>query len=213
MRIVVGITGASGVIYGIRLLDFLKNTETFLIISENAKQVIEIETGYDLKEIEAKATHVFANNDFTAPVCSGSFLFEGAIIAPCSMKTLGNIANGISSTLIERVAEVCLKENRRLVLVTRETPLSEIHLENMLRVRRAGAVVMPACPAFYNKPRSVLELVDFVIARALDAFGIHLNTKRWGEQKEKQQEQERKSRKDAWAQEEEAVRRGRDYEV
>jgi len=189
MKIIVGITGASGVVYGIRLLEVLRerNTaETYLIVSESAKKIIAIETDYELEEIYALASHVYDNSDLTAPLSSGSVRHDGAIIAPCSMKTLGCIAAGISTTLITRVAEVCLKEGRKLVVVPRETPLSLIHLENMVTVKKAGAILLPASPAFYHKPKTVLDMADFIVARALDVFGIELGTgkengliKRW----------------------------------
>ena len=186
MKIIVGITGASGVVYGIRLLEVLRErniADTHLIISESAKQIISIETNYKLEEIYALASHVYDNSNFTAPPCSGSVQYDGAIIAPCSMKTLGCIASGISTTLITRVAEVCLKEGRKLVIIPRETPLSFIHLENMVTVKKAGATLLPASPAFYHEPKTVLDMVDFIVARALDVFGVKMDTeliKRWG---------------------------------
>lgn len=189
MKIIVGITGASGVVYGIRLLEVLRerNTaETYLIVSESAKKIIAIETDYELEEIYALASHVYDNSDLTAPLSSGSVRHDGAIIAPCSMKTLGCIAAGISTTLITRAAEVCLKECRKLVIIPREAPLSLIHLENMVTVKKAGAILLPASPAFYHKPKTVLDMADFIVARALDVFGIELGTgkengliKRW----------------------------------
>ncbi|GAH47780.1 unnamed protein product [marine sediment metagenome] len=189
MKIIVGITGASGVVYGIRLLEVLRerNTaETYLIVSESAKKIIAIETDYELEEIYALASHVYDNSDLTAPLSSGSVRHDGAIIAPCSMKTLGGIAAGISTTLITRAAEVCLKESRKLVIIPREAPLSLIHLENMVTVKKAGAILLPASPAFYHKPKTVLDMADFIVARALDVFGIELGTgkengliKRW----------------------------------
>ncbi|MBL7117614.1 MAG: UbiX family flavin prenyltransferase [Candidatus Syntrophoarchaeum sp.] len=189
MKIIVGITGASGVVYGIRLLEVLRerNTaETYLIVSESAKKIIAIETDYELEEIYALASHVYDNSDLTAPLSSGSVRHDGAIIAPCSMKTLGCIAAGISTTLITRAAEVCLKENRKLVIIPREAPLSLIHLANMVTVKKAGAILLPASPAFYHKPKTVLDMADFIVARALDVFGIELGTgkengliKRW----------------------------------
>jgi 4-hydroxy-3-polyprenylbenzoate decarboxylase len=175
MKIVVGISGASGVIYGIRLLEVLKEREvgeTYLIVSENAKKIISLETEFEWEEIYALASHVYDNSDLTAAISSGSVRYDGEIIVPCSMNTLGCIANGMSSTLISRVAEVCLKENRKLVLVPRETPLNLIHVENMLRVKKAGAILLPASPAFYLLPKSVADMVDFIVARAMEVFGI-----------------------------------------
>ncbi len=184
MKIVVGITGASGVVYGIRLLEVLSDiAETYLIISESAKKIIAIETEYELEEIYALASHVYDNSDLAAPLSSGSVQYDGAIIAPCSMKTLGGIASGISTTLITRAAEVCLKEGRKLVIIPREAPLSLIHLENMVKVKKAGAILLPASPAFYHLPKTVLDMVDFIVVKALDVFGVRVNTeliKRWG---------------------------------
>ena len=177
MKIVVGITGASGAIYGIRLLEVLKErniADTHLIVSEPAKKIISIETEYELDEIYALASHVYDNSDFTTALSSGSVRYDGAIIVPCSMKTLGTIASGISTTLVARVAEICLKESRRLVIIPRETPLSLIHLANMVTVKKAGAIMLPASPAFYHEPKTVLDMVDFIVARALDVFGIEL---------------------------------------
>ena len=188
MNIAVGITGASGVVYGIRLLEVLRGVaETHLIVSASAKQILAIETDYELEGLYARASHVYANSDLTAPLSSGSVRYDGAIIVPCSMKTLGCIAAGISTTLITRVAEVCLKESRKLVLIPRETPLSLIHLKNMVTVKKAGAVLLPASPAFYHEPKTVLDMVDFIVARALDVFGVELEAgkdndliRRWG---------------------------------
>jgi len=177
MKIVVGITGASGVIYGIRLLEVLRErniADTHLIVSEPAKKIIAIETEYELDEIYALASHVYDNSDFTTALSSGSVRYDGVIIAPCSMKTLGSIASGISTTLVARVAEICLKESRKLVIIPRETPLSLIHLANMVTVKKAGAIMLPAAPAFYHEPKTVLDIVDFIVARALDVFGIEL---------------------------------------
>ena len=196
MKIVVGITGASGAVYGIRLLEVLNEragerdragergsveVETHLVVSATAKQIISFETDYELEEIYGLASQVHDNSNLTAGLSSGSVQYDGAVILPCSMKTLGCVAAGVSTTLITRVAEVCLKEGRRLVLVPRETPLSLVHLENMLRLKRAGAVLLPASPGFYHSPRTVVEVVDFVVARVLDILGIkNINlVKRW----------------------------------
>ncbi len=173
MRLVVGITGASGVIYGIRLLEELEGRiETDLIISENAERIIRLETDLDVEHVKRKATRVHENSDMTADISSGSRGYEGAVIIPCSMNTLARIANGISSNLICRVADVCLKENRKLVLVTRETPLSLVHIKNMLSVKEAGAILLPACPAFYHQPKKISDVVDFIVSKVLDVFGI-----------------------------------------
>ncbi|HIH45144.1 MAG TPA: UbiX family flavin prenyltransferase [Candidatus Methanoperedenaceae archaeon] len=181
MEIVIGISGASGVQYGIRLLEVLsKEHETHLVISEQAEQLIAIETSHRVQDVKALASHVYDNDDFTAGIASGSSTFDCMLIAPCSMKTLASIATGVSDTLIGRAADICLKEDRKLILVTRETPLSLVHLENMVKARQAGALVMPACPAFYPRPQSVDDMVDFIAGRALDLIGVrHALYKRW----------------------------------
>jgi 4-hydroxy-3-polyprenylbenzoate decarboxylase len=182
-EIVIGISGASGVIYGIRLLEELnKNGDVtvHLIISEPAKQIISIETDYSFSDLESLADHTWKIDEFTAPVASGSHKTAGMVIVPCSMKTLSSIANGFSDTLIGRAADVCLKEDRRLVLVPRETPLSLIDLENMVKVRRSGAAVLPASPGLYPRPQTVDEMIDFVVGRVLDLLDIeHSLYKRW----------------------------------
>ena len=183
MEIVVGISGASGVQYGIRLLKVLADMKirTHLVISKSAKQIIQIETDYSPLEVEELASEVYGEKDFTASIASGSHMFDGMIIAPCSMKTLGSIANGISDNLMTRAADVCLKEGRKLILMTRETPLSRIHLENMLRAQQAGAVILPACPGFYSKPQTIEDLVNIMAGRALDQIGVENELyKRWG---------------------------------
>lgn len=183
MEIVVGISGASGVQYGIRLLKVLADMKirTHLVISKSAKQIIQIETDYSPLEVEELASEVYGEKDFTASIASGSHMFDGMIIAPCSMKTLGSIASGISDNLMTRAADVCLKEGRKLILITRETPLSRIHLENMLRAQQAGAVILPACPGFYSKPQTIEELINIMAGRALDQMGIKNELyKRWG---------------------------------
>ncbi|MDF2954513.1 UbiX family flavin prenyltransferase [Candidatus Alkanophaga liquidiphilum] len=182
MRIVVAITGASGVIYGIRLLEVLKErAETILIVSNTAKKLIPLETGFKIEDVYGLASRVYENAELTAEVSSGTAKYDGTAVVPCSMKTLGCIAAGISATLITRVAEVCLKEGRRLVLVPRETPLSTVHLENMLALRRAGAIILPACPAFYHEPKSTSDLVDFIVMKVLDALGMENElVPRWG---------------------------------
>ena len=182
-ELVVGISGASGVIYGIRLLEVLKENKDItvhLVVSEPAKQIIGIETDYSIPGVEAMADHVWNEREFTAPIASGSHKTAGMVVIPCSMKTLAGIANGFSDTLIGRAADICLKEDRRLVLVPRETPLSLIDLENMVKVRQAGAAVLPACPGFYPKPQSVDEMINFVVGRVLDLLDIeHRLYRRW----------------------------------
>lgn len=174
MEITVGISGASGVQYGIRLLEILaeKGIKTHLILTDAAKQIMEIETDYTLSDVEKLATWSYPQKDFSAPVASGSYKTAGMVIAPCSMKTLGAVANGISDTLITRAADVCLKEERKLILMTRETPLNLIHLENMVRAKKAGASILPACPGFYSRPKTLEDLIDIMVGRALDLLGI-----------------------------------------
>lgn len=182
MEIAIGISGASGVQYGIRLLEILSKMgiETHLVITRAAKQIMEIETDYTVEQVEEIASFVYDEKDFTAPIASGSHRFEGMIVAPSSMKTLSSIANGMSDNLISRAADVCLKERRKLVLMTRETPLNQIHLENMLKAHRAGAVILPACPGLYSRPQTIDELIDTMAGRALDLIGIENDVyKRW----------------------------------
>ncbi|MCD4821130.1 MAG: UbiX family flavin prenyltransferase [Methanococcoides sp.] len=182
MEIVIGISGASGAQYGIRLLEVLSemDIDTHLVLTEAAKKILAVETDYTPEDIEDMATAVYDEKDFTAPIASGSHPFEGMIIAPCSMKTLASVANGTSDNLIARTADVCLKERRKLILMTRETPLSGIHIENMLRAHNAGAILLPACPGFYNRPTTMEELIDFMAGRALDLMKIENSIyRRW----------------------------------
>ena len=174
MEIVVGISGASGVQYGIRLLEALKEKgcDTHLIITDSARKIIEIETNKRPEEVERLADHVYAPKDFSAPVASGSHLFDALVVIPCSMGTLSGIACGSSDTLITRCADVCLKEKSRLILVPRETPLSLIQLRNMVNASEAGAVILPACPAFYSRPRNLADLVDVLVGRVLDLLDL-----------------------------------------
>jgi flavin prenyltransferase len=184
-RIVLGMTGATGVIYGIRLLEVLRDTpvETHLIMSHWARRTIIAETDHNPDAVVGLAGQVHDEHDLGAAPASGSFLTDGMIIAPCSMKSLAAIANGISENLIHRAADVTLKEGRELLLMARETPLSVIHLENMLRVARAGALVVPPVPAFYARPRSLEDMIDHTVGRVLDHFGIEVDlVRRWGEQ-------------------------------
>ncbi|GBC63911.1 aromatic acid decarboxylase [Desulfonema ishimotonii] len=195
-KIVVAICGASGSIYGIRLLKALLNmpTEVFLSVSAAGKKVMVHETAYTGGSPEAflksegivphpeARLRVYEPDDLFAPPASGSFRHHGMIIAPCSMKTLGAIAAGIADDLIHRAADVCLKERRPLVLLTRETPLSLIHLENMQKAVRAGATIMPPCPGFYTRPRTLADIVDGTVTRALDQLGIETDLiRRWGD--------------------------------
>ena len=182
MRIVVGVTGASGVQYAHTLLRNLKGHDVDLVISEDAKKVIAHETDLAVKAFEKLAAHAYENDDTTAPPSSGSHRFDAMVVVPCSMGTLGKIAWGISDNLITRAAAVCLKEKRKLILVPRETPLAATHLENMLRLANQGAVVLPAMPGFYHGPETVDDLVNFVVGKVMDQLGIeHALFKRWRE--------------------------------
>ena len=177
-----GISGASGVQYGVRLLHVLKEKgcTTHLIVTDSARKIIEIETDYLLKEVERLASYVYEPRDFNAPIASGSHLFDAMVVVPCSMGTLSGIACGSSDTLITRSADVCLKEKRRLVLVPRETPLSLVQLRNMVSAAEAGAVILPACPAFYSQPKSMEELVDVLVGRVLDLCNVKNDlSRRW----------------------------------
>ena len=178
----IGITGGSGVIYGIRLLEILKKNriETYLIVSPSANITIKAETDYKPEYLQKLATKSFRFNDISAPTSSGSFLFDAMVVIPCSMHTLGAIASGTADNLITRSAEVALKERRTLILVPRETPMTLIHLENMVRVAKAGAVVVPAMPAFYHRPKSVDDIVNHLVGKVLDLLGVENELfKRW----------------------------------
>ncbi len=182
MEIVVGISGASGVQYGIRLLQVLreKGCITHLVITDSAAKIIEIETDFKLNEVEALADHVYQPRDFAAPIASGSHLFDAMVIIPCSMGSLSAVACGSSDTLIARAADVCLKEKRRLIMVPRETPLSLIQIRNMAALAEAGAIILPACPAFYSRPQSLDDLVDVLVGRVLDLLGVENDIyRRW----------------------------------
>jgi flavin prenyltransferase len=182
MKIIVGITGATGAIYGVRLLERLHEAEveTHLVISRWGARTLLHETAYSREQVEALASVSYAPADMGAAISSGSFRTEGMIVAPCSAKTLAAIAHGYGDGLIHRSADVVLKERRRLVLVVREAPLSDIHLENMLKLSRMGAVVLPPLPAFYNHPRTIDDLVDHTVSRILDQFGLDTSgVERW----------------------------------
>ena len=174
MRLVIGISGASGAAYGIRALGVLRKAgvETHLVLTDAALETIRLETRFTQARVEKLATQVHGIGDIASPVASGSFRSVGMLVVPCSLNTLAGISSGYSDNLLLRAADVTLKERRRLVLVVRESPLSLIHLENMVRVTRAGAVVLPAMPAFYHRPKTVDELVDQVVGRALDLLGV-----------------------------------------
>ena len=196
-NIVVGITGASGSIYGLRLIEeLLKSDHRVSVLLSNAgRQVLAYETGLQLSEVPAECLKQlrqhfsagetlqhYAINDFFAPVASGSSAPDAVVVCPCSMGTTGRIAAGLSDNLLERVADVALKEQRKLLLVPRETPFNQIHLENLLRLSKAGAQILPAMPAFYHQPQSKEDLIDFVVGKVLDNLQVeHQLFQRWGE--------------------------------
>ena len=177
-RLIVGISGASGAIYGIRLLEVLrevKEVETYLVMTPSARRTISLETDYTLEQVEALASQMYRPSDIAAAISSGSFRTAGMIVAPCSIKTLSGIATSYADNLVLRAADVTLKERRRLVLLVRETPLHLGHLRLMTQVTEMGAVVMPPVPAFYHRPTTLQEVVDQTINRALDLLDIELD--------------------------------------
>ena len=180
MRLVVAMTGATGAVLGIRLLEALRelDVETHLVVSRWARATIAHETPYSMRDVTALASASYRPDDQGATISSGSFRVDGMIVAPCSMKTLAGIRTGYGDGLIGRAADVTLKERRPLVLLARETPLSAVHLENMLELTRMGAVILPPMPAFYNHPGSVGDIVEHIVARTLDQFGLELPTAR-----------------------------------
>jgi len=184
-RIIVAITGASGSAYAASLVKALggrKDIELHIIVSDAARQVLSLETDFAQIALTAKAHAVHAIGDITAPPASGSWQHDGMVICPCSMATLAAVANGCGTNLIHRAADVALKERNKLILVPRETPLSEIHLRNMLRANRAGAVILPASPGFYHRPSTIEELANHLSGRILDQLDIpHKLYQRWGE--------------------------------
>ena len=182
MKIVVGITGASGAIFGVRTLEALQslNVETHLVLSRWARATISQETPFTPEQVESLATTMHAIDNQAAPISSGSFKSDGMIVAPCSVKTLAAIRTGYSDNLLTRAADVTLKERRKLVLLVRESPLSEIHLENMLALTRMGAVIFPPVAAFYNQPHTLDDVVLHIVGRTLDQFGLELpGMSRW----------------------------------
>ncbi len=174
-RIVIAMTGSTGAVYGYRLLlaaREVKDLETHLIISESATKILEMETGKSVKDLEGLATFLHDENDFTAGIASGSFVTAGMIVAPCSMKTLSAIANGYEQNLVSRAAMVSLKERRPLILLARETPLSLIHLRNMVQITEAGGTIMPPLPPLYFGTDDITSLVDFTVGRVLNMLGV-----------------------------------------
>jgi len=181
-RLVVGITGATGTIFGVRLLQMLHGSgvETHLVMSKWAARTLTHETEHTVKEVQGLATHNYRLGDQGAAISSGSFITLGMVIAPCSMRTLAAIAHGLGDNLIHRAADVILKERRKLVLVVRESPFNEIHLENMLKLSRMGVVILPPLPAFYNHPQNLDDMVNHITMRIIDQFDIHLDVmNRW----------------------------------
>ena len=184
MKLVVGITGSTGVIYGVRLLEVLKEKQipTHLIISQWAKKCLSLETDFTIDYVKSLATTVSDETNMAASISSGTHKIDGMIVIPCSMKTLSSIANGYDETLVARSAGVTLKESRKLILVIRETPLTAINLENMLKLARLGVVILPPVPGFYTKPKTIDQIVNHTVGKCLDQLNIeHDLFKRWGE--------------------------------
>lgn len=183
-KIIVGISGASGVIYGVRLLSILKekNVETHLIISKSGERNLQIETDFNIDDVKKLASYSYDNTNMAAKLASGSFLFDGMVVVPCTIKTLSGIANSYSENLIVRTADVTLKEKRKLVLVVRETPLHKGHLNLMLKAADNGALILPPVPSFYHFPKSIEDIIDQTLGKILDYFGIeHDLFRRWGD--------------------------------
>ena len=183
-RLIVGISGASGVIMGVRLLEVLRalGIETHLVMSKAAEQTLALETDWKGAQVRKLATRTHHINDVSAPIASGSFRTLGMIVMPCSVKTMSEIATGISSNLLTRAADVVLKERRKLVLAVRESPLHAIHLRNMVTLAEMGAIIAPPMPGFYSRPETVADLVDHTVGRTLDLFDLEAGlVKRWRE--------------------------------
>lgn len=183
MRLIVGITGSTGVIYGVRMLETLKklNIESHLIMTEWAEKCISMETEYNSDYVKSLATNVSDEKNMASSVSSGTHKIDGMIVAPCSMKTLSAIANGYDDTLVARAASVTIKESRKLILMVRETPLSAIHIENMLKLARLGVVILPPVTEFYTKPKTINDIVNHGVGKCLDQFDLeHDLYPRWG---------------------------------
>lgn len=183
-RVIVAITGATGIVYGVRALDMLRDAgiETHLVVSRAADLTRSYETDLGRDDLLGRADHVWKAGDIGAPPSSGSFITAGMLIAPASMRTVGEIASGVTSSLVSRAADVTLKERRPLVLMVREAPLNLIHLRNMTTIAEAGGTIMPPVPAFYARPTTIAEIVDHSVGRALDQLGIHTDAfPRWDE--------------------------------
>ena len=173
-KIVVGITGASGSVYAVRLIDVLRKQgiEVHAVVTDSGQRVLDYECGVTMEELSRRVDVLYPNTDVGAAIASGSFRMDAMVVLPCSMKTAGAIAHGVTDDLLTRAADVTLKEGRRLLLVPRETPMHEIHLENLLRLARAGAVIMPAAPGFYHRPQTLDDLVNMMVGKILDRLGI-----------------------------------------
>ena len=184
MRLVVALTGSSGAVYGVEVLQILRKLgiETHLVISEWGERNIQIETDYPVDFVKSLASRCYSNDNMAAPISSGSFKTDGMVIVPCSMKTLSSISSGYDDNLISRAAGVCIKESRRLVIVPRETPLSRIHLQNMTQLAELGVIVLPAMPGFYHRPKSIDDVIAHIVGKILDQFGVqHKAFRRWGD--------------------------------
>lgn len=184
-RVIVGLTGASGVIYGIRMLEHLAridDVETHLVVSDGGRITIPIETRYKLQDVFDLADHVHRAENLAASIASGSFRTAGMVVVPCSVKTLSGIVNSYADNLVARAADVCLKEGRKLILVVRETPLHKGHLELMVRAADYGATILPPVPAFYHQPQTIDDLIDHTVGKICDALGLETDLfQRWGE--------------------------------
>lgn len=185
-KLIVGISGATGAIYGVRILEVLagmKDVETHLVLTRAGKMTIQVETTHSVKEVEAMADVVHDINNVGASISSGSFRTEGMVIAPCSMKSMGGIAHSVGGDLLVRAADVVLKERKKLVLLARETPLHLGHLESMVTLTRMGAVIFPPVPAFYHRPKTLDDVINQTVTRVLDQFGIDVNLfERWSDE-------------------------------
>lgn len=181
-KLIVGMTGSTGAIFGVRLLEVLADSEieTHLIVSKWAQQTLEHETSTSLDQLRALATETYSAGDMGARISSGSFHTDGMVVVPCSMRSVAAIAHGHGDHLVHRAADVILKERRKLVLVARETPLNDIHLENLLKLSRMGVTILPPMPAFYNRPQTLDDMIDHIVMRILDQFGISKDmAERW----------------------------------
>ncbi len=179
MRYVVALTGASGQIYGLRLVERLAEVaEVYVIVSKSARKTMDVE-GISLEKLEEHAYRLYSDEEISAPLSSGTFRHDGMVIAPCSVKTASSIAYGITNNLISRAADVTLKERRKLILLFRETPLHLGHLRTLCRLAEMGAIIMPPIPAFYTKPKSVDEIVDHIVSRVMELLGIDVEYERW----------------------------------